>query len=104
MEIYFEIEGKCYLYYSSGRKGIFDWGIKALDFVKGMRENLWISLKIFTVTIPFLLDIFGLILIFIWDLSATTLFFFFALHNWVDNQVAIRGGCFPSRSFIFQAL
>lgn len=78
-----------------------------VDFVKGMRENSWISLKIFTLIIPFLLGMlgagphFGFHLGFVCN---NPFFFFFPLSNEVDNQVAIRGGCFPSSSFIFQAL
>lgn len=47
-----------------------------LDFVKSMRENSWVGLEIFTVAISFLLGILDLILIFVWDLFAITLFYF----------------------------
>lgn len=70
------------------------------DFVKSMRENSWISLEIFTAIFPFLLGILGLILAFIWDLSVTTLAFF----PHFNEQAAVRGGCFPSSSCVFQAL
>lgn len=55
-----------------------------------MRENSWISLKIFAVIIPFCLGMLSLILFFIRDLSGTTLPFFL-LHNEVSSQVAVQG-------------
>lgn len=58
-----------------------------LDFVKGMRENSCLSVKVFTVTILFLLGMLGLILVFIWDLTVTTGFFsFLLLMRYVTKQ------------------
>lgn len=57
-----------------------------LDFVKGVRENSWIRLEIFTAVFPFLWGILGLILAFIWDLSVPTLPFFPVLMRWMRRQ------------------
>lgn len=65
-----------------------------LDFVKGVRENSWISLEIFTSIFPFLWGILGLILAFIWDLSAPPLPFF-QCFNEVPEQAQEEVVVFP---------